>query len=183
MSVCRLPSGHWRAQVYDITRGTSVSTARVLPGPPRSYRTKREAEDARAEARKILRGWAGPGPFPLNDLPPLPRPWRVSAKGETDCRACGAKAVHLHHIVPKVIAPQAATDIDGNGVPLCKRCHRGWHNRAFELDHGILTDHEFRTACALAGRAWVGRNYRGDEAVGARLARISVNAPQLRLVA
>ena len=55
MSVSRLPSGRWRAQVYDPSVGRNVSVRSVLPKEPASYRTKTEAKDARARARAALR--------------------------------------------------------------------------------------------------------------------------------
>ena len=53
MSVTRLPSGRWRAQVYH--EGRNVSVSDVLEGP-KSFATKTEAKQARAKAREILAG-------------------------------------------------------------------------------------------------------------------------------
>jgi integrase len=54
MSISRLPSGRWRAQVWDPTAGHNISVAAVL-GERGSYRTKTEAKDARDRARARLR--------------------------------------------------------------------------------------------------------------------------------
>jgi hypothetical protein len=50
MSVTRLPSGRWRAQVYDPVTRTNVSVSKVLGGPG-TFRTKTEAKTAREQAR------------------------------------------------------------------------------------------------------------------------------------
>jgi integrase len=50
MSVSRLPSGRWRAQVYDPASKRNVSVSRVLGGIG-SFRTKAEAKRARELAR------------------------------------------------------------------------------------------------------------------------------------
>ena len=53
MSVTKLPSGRWRAQVYDPTSRRNVSVSRVIGGPG-TYTTKREAKAAREQARVHL---------------------------------------------------------------------------------------------------------------------------------
>jgi hypothetical protein len=61
MSVTRLPSGRWRAQVYDSQERANVSVSTVLGGPG-TFRTKTEAKAAREKARERLaaeRGAAG----------------------------------------------------------------------------------------------------------------------------
>jgi integrase len=61
MSVTRLPSGRWRAQVYDADTRANVSVSTVLGGPG-TFRTKAEAKAAREKARERLaahRGDAG----------------------------------------------------------------------------------------------------------------------------
>jgi hypothetical protein len=54
MSIQKLPSGRWRAQVYDASTGKLLSVSKVLGGLG-TFRTKTEAKEARAEARKRLR--------------------------------------------------------------------------------------------------------------------------------
>jgi hypothetical protein len=46
MSVMKLPSGRWRAQVHDPVLGHNVSVSRVLGGPG-TFATKTEAKRAR----------------------------------------------------------------------------------------------------------------------------------------
>jgi integrase len=53
VSLSRLPSGRWRAQVYDPTRGHNVSASRVLGGSG-TFATKAEAKRAREQARERL---------------------------------------------------------------------------------------------------------------------------------
>jgi integrase len=55
VSVTRLPSGRWRAQVYDPASGKNLSVSRVLGGPG-SFKTKTEAKQARQRARERLGG-------------------------------------------------------------------------------------------------------------------------------
>jgi integrase len=53
MSISRLPSGRWRAQVYDPAIKPNVSVSRVLGGPG-TFRTKSEAKRAREKARERI---------------------------------------------------------------------------------------------------------------------------------
>jgi integrase len=58
MSVSKMPSGRWRAQVYDRTTRKNISVHRVIGGE-KSFRTKTEAKQARARAREKLASWGG----------------------------------------------------------------------------------------------------------------------------
>jgi integrase len=53
LSVTKLPSGRWRAQVYDPATGTNVSVSTLLGGPG-TFVTKTEAKRARERARERL---------------------------------------------------------------------------------------------------------------------------------
>jgi integrase len=53
MSVTKLPSGMWRAQVYQPATGKNVSVSKILGGPG-TFPSKREAKAAREEARGRL---------------------------------------------------------------------------------------------------------------------------------
>jgi integrase len=53
VSVSKLPSGRWRAQVHDPSTGHNVSVSKIL-GPPGTFKTKAEAKAARAKARVQL---------------------------------------------------------------------------------------------------------------------------------
>lgn len=193
MSVSRLPNGRWRAQIADSRRpkggrpNSNVSVAGVIGGNcPRSFATKEEAKQARAVARKILNEWHEAHPRPLVKRVNLE--WRAHAKNEESCRNCGdtKRQMHLHHIVPKGVNPEGKQDIEGNGLPLCTRCHYGWHHRVIEIPHDIFTDKEFLAVLKLAGTAWIDRHYPGSESVAKRRTRLmSGEQPvvrQLRLV-
>lgn len=53
MSVMKLPSGRWRAQVHDPATGRNVSVSRILGGQG-TFTTKTEAKRAREQARQRL---------------------------------------------------------------------------------------------------------------------------------
>ena len=53
MSVVKLPSGRWRAQVYDPKTGKNLSVSGILGGPG-TFATKTEAKRARERARERL---------------------------------------------------------------------------------------------------------------------------------
>jgi integrase len=53
LSLSKLPSGRWRAQVYDPSTGRNVSVSKIL-GSPGTFKTKAEAKAARARARAQL---------------------------------------------------------------------------------------------------------------------------------
>jgi hypothetical protein len=53
VSVVKLPSGRWRAQVYDPATGKNLSVSGVLGGPG-TFATKTEAKRARERARERL---------------------------------------------------------------------------------------------------------------------------------
>ncbi|MCW3018625.1 MAG: hypothetical protein JWN10_933 [Solirubrobacterales bacterium] len=88
-----------------------------------------------------------------------PSEWSLGLKGESCCRNCGAKAAHLHHIVPRSRSRAARSNWRRNGLPLCFDCHRGWHDRAVAIAHSKLSDEEFAFAVDLVGAQWVERNY------------------------
>jgi integrase len=54
MSLSKLPSGRWRAQVWDVRTGKALSVGAVLGKPGLTFDTKREAKAAREEARSKL---------------------------------------------------------------------------------------------------------------------------------
>lgn len=170
MSIQRLPSGRYRAQVYDPSRASNVSVSRILPDCRGTFATRAEAAAARELARSLLKR---PGHWKPLDRKPLPRTsWCIASKGESQCRACGAPATCLHHIVPRIASDEGRRDWDRNGLPLCKPCHRGWHNRIVDLPHEILSDAEFRNACKLMSPHWVAHHYVGHMSAEERWARV-----------
>lgn len=89
--------------------------------------------------------------------------WHLKSKGEEACRGCGSRAAHLHHIVPRSRSRATTHDIDGNGLPLCRACHFGWHHRTVTIHNQSFTDREFATVVREAGSSWVERNYPDSE--------------------
>ena len=88
----------------------------------------------------------------------------LAAKGETRCRNCGsASGLNLHHIIPRSMWKAGITN-PLNGVPLCVRCHMGWHNRAVTIYRDIFTAAEWAcvSGAKLLGQevgAWLDRRY------------------------
>lgn len=60
MSISKLPSGRWRAQVHNPATGRNISVSKVLGGPG-TFRTKTQAKDARTAARQRLAGTRASG--------------------------------------------------------------------------------------------------------------------------
>jgi integrase len=58
MSVQKLPSGRWRAQVHDPACGKNISVGKVLGGAS-TFKTKTDAKQARAKARDRLQQTSG----------------------------------------------------------------------------------------------------------------------------
>lgn len=56
MSLSKLPSGRWRAQVYDPGTGRNVSVSKILGPAYASFASKRDAKAAREKAREALAG-------------------------------------------------------------------------------------------------------------------------------
>lgn len=54
MSLSKLPSGRWRAQVHDPSVGHNVSVSKVLGKGYASFETKKEAKAAREKARALI---------------------------------------------------------------------------------------------------------------------------------
>lgn len=95
----------------------------------------------------------------------------VKAKGEAACRACGATptgtgpmgALHLHHAIPRSMCKATKTDLR-NGIPLCRACHAGWHDRQVTIYRDAFTVAEwaFLLTVDLLGQEvgpWLDRHY------------------------
>jgi hypothetical protein len=96
---------------------------------------------------------------------PSPSTWNIAVKGQEGCRNCGARAAHLHHIVPRGKAKAGMRAVQENGLPLCARCHLGWHERTVTIYRDRLTADEVAFAEQHGGVVWVEKNYpyRPDE--------------------
>lgn len=90
--------------------------------------------------------------------------WAISMKREPTCRNCGEVGLlSLHHAVPRSLCRAGKYDLR-NGVPLCARCHLGWHNRLVTLYRDIFTaeEWEFISSLRLSGQrieAWLDDRY------------------------
>lgn len=117
-----------------------------FPSRKRIYCSRKCSSEARAKR-------------PTEKRPPKGAAWGCRVKGESHCRACGAPARHLHHIVPRGIAPKHKTNLL-NGLPLCVECHMGWHARTVTISAAILKPEEKAFVIGISSVAWLERNYR-----------------------
>jgi 5-methylcytosine-specific restriction endonuclease McrA len=94
----------------------------------------------------------------------LKRVFNLRLKGEDRCRNCGRGGpLHLHHAVPRSMSHAARTELL-NGLPLCPRCHSGWHQRVVTIYRDVFTEAEwqFISAVELFGQrigAWIDDRY------------------------
>lgn len=94
------------------------------------------------------------------------RHFNIALKGEDRCRNCGATGqLHMHHVIPRSMHRQGITEIL-NGIPLCPRCHHGWHHRSITICREIFTVDEwaYLTSVKLVGQdvlAWLDDRYPG----------------------
>jgi hypothetical protein len=93
--------------------------------------------------------------------------WRLSRKGETNCRNCGKpksrQPLQLHHAVPRSKARHVKADLR-NGIPLCLDCHSGWHRKTVVIYRDVFTADEwgFISSVQLTGELigpWLDRHY------------------------
>lgn len=93
------------------------------------------------------------------------RGFNAKAKGESSCRNCGVSDVrlHLHHAIPRSLSRAARNNLL-NGVPLCPKCHTGWHCRTVTIYRDIFTPEEWAyiSSVQLTGQnigAWLDDRY------------------------
>lgn len=90
--------------------------------------------------------------------------WRLSRKEEYACRNCGSRErVELHHAIPRSKCRTIKADLR-NGIPLCLKCHRGWHAKRVVLYRDIFKPEEwdFISAVELTGELigpWLEKYY------------------------
>ena len=104
MSLSRLPSGRWRAQVYDPARGRNVSVSRVLGGSG-AFATKGEAKRARELARTRL-GRAQPEVVTLTDF------WRRWTTDPLFARPKQSTNIHNRERTKAFVAEYGARPMD-----------------------------------------------------------------------
>lgn len=92
------------------------------------------------------------------------RRFNLKLKGEDCCRNCGADyTLHLHHAIPRSKSREARDKLL-NGVPLCPKCHLGWHRKCVVLYRDIFTAEEwaYLSSVELVGErieAWLDDHY------------------------
>ena len=85
------------------------------------------------------------------------------------CRNCGsASGLNLHHIIPRSMWKAGITN-PLNGVPLCVRCHMGWHTRAVAIYRDISAAAEW--ACVSGAKHSAKRSARGSTVATRRAGR------------
>jgi len=91
------------------------------------------------------------------------REMTVARKGETHCRLCGvSEPLHLHHAVPRSLAPAGRGDLR-NGIVLCAKCHQGWHDRRLTIPRELFTAEEWAFIETLTGEHWLDERYPKSE--------------------
>lgn len=88
------------------------------------------------------------------------RRWAISMKREPVCRNCeqAAEIMHLHHAVPRSHSRAGKYDLR-NGLPLCHRCHTGWHQMGVNIYRDVFTAEEWSFIQTLTGEEWLDRRY------------------------
>jgi hypothetical protein len=97
------------------------------------------------------------------------RGFTLKAKGEDRCRNCGGVGtgethrLHLHHAIPRSLSREARDKIL-NGIPLCPKCHHGWHRRRLTIYRDVFTPDEWAyiSSVQLTGQnieAWLDDRY------------------------
>lgn len=92
------------------------------------------------------------------------RHFSIGLKGESCCRVCGAVGLlHLHHVIPRSMFRGGIKELR-NGIPLCPRCHHGWHHRKVTVHRDVFTPEEwaYLTSVQLLGQdvgAWLDDRY------------------------
>ena len=86
--------------------------------------------------------------------------WAISMKREEVCRNCElpAEVMHLHHAVPRSHSRAGKYDLR-NGLPLCGKCHLGWHRMEVNIYRDRFTAEEWNFVASLTGEEWLDRRY------------------------
>lgn len=90
--------------------------------------------------------------------------WGIHRKPEKACRNCGRSGrLDLHHAVPRSLCRASKYDLR-NGLPLCDRCHVGWHRKLIVISRAVFTPEEwaYLTNLKLVDReigAWLDKHY------------------------
>lgn len=92
------------------------------------------------------------------------RAFNLRLKGATCCRNCGRpEPLNLHHALPRSLYRAGRTELL-NGLPLCIRCHNGWHRKTITIYRDVFTAEEwaYLSSAELTGQrigAWLDDHY------------------------
>lgn len=90
--------------------------------------------------------------------------FNLRLKGATCCRNCGrTEPLNLHHALPRSLYRAGRTELL-NGLPLCIRCHNGWHRKTTTIYRDVFTAEEwaYLSSAELTGQrieAWLDDHY------------------------
>ena len=90
--------------------------------------------------------------------------FNLRLKGATCCRTCGrTEPLNLHHALPRSLYRAGRTELL-NGIPLCIRCHNGWHRKTTTIFRDVFTAEEwaYLSSAELTGQrveAWLDDHY------------------------
>lgn len=87
------------------------------------------------------------------------RRWSLAVKGERICRNCPEEAEALHHIVPRKLNETGVSEPEANGMPLCTKCHAGWHRRVIPIYRDQMSGLERGFVLGAMGRNWMDNWY------------------------
>lgn len=140
MALKRLANGSFQIYLYD----ADIGGKRYMGVAP----TEESARELEAAIR-------------LGFQPPdKPRAaWTLATKGEAACRVCDEPAEHLHHLIPVAERFVYRAIPEYAGIPLCSRCHTGWHHRAVTIYADCLQPQEAVFVVEMMGREWFAASY------------------------
>ena len=133
------------------------------PGSVRQWEQRsRERARASAERRRNVPirggfGKRGNGTPKRKPAPHIAAGFTLAAKGESECRYCGAPATDAHHAVPRSLSRAGRDDLR-NLLPLCRTDHDRFHS-GYPLPRELFTAEEFEFIETLVGPGWLDRRY------------------------
>jgi integrase len=126
VSIYRLPSGRWGAQVHVPGRG-NVRVSKILGPQYASFRTKTEAKDARTEARRRINGGHGPDGITVHAFADLWTTDRLFARPKRSTNIHNAERIRafvdaygdlpLRHVGDLVVAQYLAGGRHNSTIP------------------------------------------------------------------
>lgn len=74
------------------------------------------------------------------------------------CVNCGGQAEHIHHAIPRSLCYEGVIEVR-NMIPLCHRCHGGWHDRWLTIYRDVFTDVQWTWIAQHASEGWLDHWY------------------------